>query len=167
MQQGVKKFWRVEHFAFPDAVAFQGRKRNWKAIFMLKKTISCIDPECNHGKGNILLVFHRESIFLRHKNPEGGYWEKITVRIPGINIDLSTAALTQKILPERFAYTKPILFDTDRVIAQCRNSHCMRWNEIIVKQPGIVINFADAAIVREDLPAGYHLDIEPAAVVIC
>ncbi len=131
-----------------------------------KKTVYCVSPDCNHGKGNILLVLHRDNIFHRLRNPEGNYWEKLTVRIPGINIDLSNAALVQRLLPANFYSNKPIIFKEDTIIVRCRNSSCRLWNEITVGLPGTNINFDDAAVVSEDLPVGYHLDIEPAAEVV-
>ncbi|OGN90218.1 MAG: hypothetical protein A2Z74_03940 [Chloroflexi bacterium RBG_13_46_9] len=138
-----------------------------------KKTVYCVSPDCNHGKGNILLILHRDNIFHRLRNPEGNYWEKLTVRIPGINIDLSTAALVQRLLPANFYSNyfeepafKHIVLKGNTILVGCRNSSCQMWNEITVGLPGTNINFDDAAVVSEDLPVGYHLDIEPAAEVV-
>ena len=131
-----------------------------------KKTVYCVGPNCNHGKGNILLVLHRDNIFFRRRNPEGNYWQKLTVRIPGINIDFSTAALMQKLLPSNFHLNKYIDLKSNTILIECRNSACQRWNEISVGIPGTNLNFEDAAVATEDMPLGYHLDIEPATEVV-
>jgi len=132
----------------------------------MKKTVYCCDDRCNHGTGNILLVLSGENIFIRHRNPEGGYWEKLTFRVPGINVDFSHAAISQKILPEHFTDEKKPFWGGDRIYIQCRNFKCRKWTELTVGFPGLTYDFTDAAVISEDLPAGYHLDTEPAAVVI-
>lgn len=131
----------------------------------MKKAFYCTNPNCNHGKGNMLVVMGDERIFIRHRNPEGNYWEEITVRIPGILINFSNAAITQKLLPENFLKEKPPVCGGNKIFVKCPNYKCGHWTEITVSFPGIDLDLCDSATVRRDLPVGYHLDIEPASVV--
>jgi hypothetical protein len=132
----------------------------------MKKSIRCIDPRCNHGKGNLVCVFGRDCIFLHHRNPEGNYWEKITYRIPGIVLDFISSAFIQSLHnKDRMGGSDPILIG-NKIFVKCSNWKCQSWNELSVAIPGINIDFSDSAAIREDLPVGYYLDIEPAAVVI-
>ena len=66
----------------------------------IKKTLRCSDSNCNHYNGNILLAFSGDRIFVRCPNRSCRLLSRITVRIPGININFDNAAITQEVLPK-------------------------------------------------------------------
>lgn len=63
-----------------------------------KKVIRCSDGHCNHGNGNILLVFEGNKIFVKCRNGDCRRLTRLTIRIPGIDIDLSNAGIVQETL---------------------------------------------------------------------
>jgi len=67
-----------------------------------------------YGEGNVLMFFKGNSIYLRCTDNKCKVWNKITIQIPGVNIDLSKAALQQKKMPKDhkfFASTAPIVIE--------------------------------------------------------
>ena len=64
-----------------------------------KKVIRCSDSNCNHGNGNILLVFDADKIYVKCRNSSCKLFTRLTVKIPGINVDFSTAGIVQDTLP--------------------------------------------------------------------
>jgi hypothetical protein len=131
-----------------------------------KKDFRCTDPSCNHGRGNILFILHTDQLFIRRRNPEGNYWERFTIKIPGIKNVFEDAAFSQKVLSENFKRKRRPWFEGSKIFVQCRNSSCQRWSSVEVKVPGLAINLADAAIVRDDMPVDYNLHIAPAPRVV-
>jgi len=67
-----------------------------------KKVISCGNPSCNHGNGNILLAVQGNKIFVKCRNSDCRRWTRLTIRIPGINIDLEDAGILQEIMPDGY-----------------------------------------------------------------
>ena len=67
-----------------------------------KKVISCSDPNCNHGNGNLLLAFQNNRIFVKCRNSDCRRWTRLTLRIPGININLEEAGVVQEVMPEGY-----------------------------------------------------------------
>ena len=151
---------------FPKRVmAFQGWKLLWRAIFM-KKVIRCINPTCNHGVGNILIILDDEDIYIRHRNHAGNYWEKITVRIPGIQNIFKHAAIVQSFASRGIRQKKQLSLIENKIFVRCRNSSCNRLNCIEIGVPGLEIDFKNSATRSKDLPPGYHLDFRPATKVL-
>lgn len=132
----------------------------------MKKVIRCINPTCNHGQGNILFILDAEDIYIRHRNFGGNYWEKITVRIPGINKLFENAALSQSIAGREIKQRDQISFIDNKIFVKCRNSYCNRLNCVEVGVPGLEIDFKNSATRRKNLPFGYHLDFKPATKVL-
>lgn len=67
-----------------------------------KKVIRCGDPRCNHEQGNILLAFDRNRIYVKCSNRSCRRWTRITLKIPGLQIDLSDAGIVQDVMPEGY-----------------------------------------------------------------
>ena len=64
-----------------------------------KKVIRCSDEHCNHGNGNILLVFESNKIYVKCRNGDCRRLTRLTIRIPGIVVDFSNAGIIQETLP--------------------------------------------------------------------
>lgn len=71
----------------------------------VKKAIRCSDPHCNHGEGNVLLSFDGDKIYVKCRNRDCRLITRITLRIPGINLDLNSAGIVQEVLPEDYHMT--------------------------------------------------------------
>jgi len=67
---------------------------------MSNKAIRCSNPTCNHGKGNLLFIFRGNCIYVKCRNRDCKRVSRITVRIPGIDIDFNSAGIVQEVLPE-------------------------------------------------------------------
>lgn len=67
-----------------------------------KKVIRCSGFNCNHETGNILLAFAKDRIYVKCRNRDCRRWTRITLRIPGISIDLNDAGIVQEVLPEDY-----------------------------------------------------------------
>lgn len=59
-----------------------------------------------------------------------------------------------------------MIFDKDGAIyAHCNHKACKRWTKLEISFPGIKLDFSKAAIIQKLMPAGYHFDMDKAAVV--
>jgi hypothetical protein len=67
-----------------------------------KKVIRCSGPLCNHENGNILLAFDKNRIYVKCRNRDCKRWTRITLKIPGLCIDLADAGIVQEVLPEDY-----------------------------------------------------------------
>ena len=65
----------------------------------IKKVIRCSAPACNHESGNILLAIDKNRIYVKCRNRYCRLWTRITLRVPGVNIDLMDAGLVQEVMP--------------------------------------------------------------------
>jgi hypothetical protein len=59
-----------------------------------------------------------------------------------------------------------LAFEGNSIFVKCRDWDCKRFTKITVNIPGIKIDFKDAGIIQEVLPADYHLSLEPACSVV-
>jgi hypothetical protein len=57
------------------------------------------DTEKEPGEGNILAFVNRDSVYVMCKNGYCKRWTEIQFRFPGTQIDLTKAAITQRLLP--------------------------------------------------------------------
>ena len=63
-----------------------------------KKTIRCTGAIHKSHNGNILIAFNKDSIFVKCQDRDCKRWSKITVNIPGVEIDLSKAGIIQEVM---------------------------------------------------------------------
>ena len=69
---------------------------------MPKKALRCSNPTCNHGNGNVLLALEGKRIYVKCRNRDCKRISRITIRIPGIDIDFNSAGIVQEVLPEGY-----------------------------------------------------------------
>ncbi len=66
------------------------------------------------GVGNVLMFYKGNSIYIKCTDNKCKVWNKITINIPGINIDFSKAALQQKKMPRDYVFsakTAPVIIE--------------------------------------------------------
>jgi hypothetical protein len=67
-----------------------------------KSVIRCHGPIHTQHSGNILLAYKDNSIFVKCNDRACKRWTNLTINIPGINLNLSDAGITQEVLPEDY-----------------------------------------------------------------
>ena len=73
----------------------------------MQQVLRCRNKESHkikNGKGKILVVFDGNDIYAYCNDRGCKRWTKITVSIPGININFSNAAITQQVMPDNFKF---------------------------------------------------------------
>ena len=58
--------------------------------------------EHNPSGGNMMMMLEGNSIYVRCNHGTCRRWNKISVSLPGVNVDFSKAALSQEIMPKNF-----------------------------------------------------------------
>ena len=56
------------------------------------------------GVGNILMFMRRDSLFIQCSNHRCKRWNKIKIKIPGVNFDLSNASFVQSKMPKNYHF---------------------------------------------------------------
>jgi hypothetical protein len=67
-----------------------------------KKVIRCQSPTHRGLQGNILIAVSGSTIFAKCNDRDCHRWTRITINIPGVNINLSEAGIVQESLPEGY-----------------------------------------------------------------
>jgi hypothetical protein len=67
-----------------------------------KKVIRCQGQTHGERQGNILVAISGPSIYVKCQDRDCHRWTKITLNIPGLKIDLSTAGMVQEVLPDGY-----------------------------------------------------------------
>ena len=62
-------------------------------------TIRCCGKAHDDGRGNILLAVKGNKVFCKCQDADCRYWVELSFDIPGINLELEKAGITQKTLP--------------------------------------------------------------------
>ena len=70
--------------------------------------------------------------------------------------------------PQHVSHPGNILcaLEGNRIYLKCQDRGCSRWSRISLSFPGLSLDLAQAGIVQETLPEGYHLHLEPATTVV-
>ncbi len=64
-----------------------------------KQVIRCRGPIHTKHEGNILVAYEGNNIFVKCNDRDCKLWTKLTINIPGINLDLSESGIVQEALP--------------------------------------------------------------------
>lgn len=67
-----------------------------------KKVIRCASDVHKKHQGNILCAFEGNTIYIKCNDRDCKRWTKLTLNVPGIEIDLSDAGIVQESLPENY-----------------------------------------------------------------
>ena len=67
-----------------------------------KQVIRCTSNAHGERLGNIVCALSDNAIFVKCKERDCSRWTKITISIPGIRLDLSSAGIVQETLPEGY-----------------------------------------------------------------
>jgi len=64
-----------------------------------KSVIRCQGSIHTKHEGNILIAYDGNSIYVKCNDRDCKRWTKLTINIPGININLSESGIVQEVLP--------------------------------------------------------------------
>lgn len=67
-----------------------------------KRVVRCQSDKCGKENSNILFAFDGNSIYVKCRDWDCKRWTKISVIIPGAEIDFSKCGIVQEVLPENY-----------------------------------------------------------------
>jgi len=69
----------------------------------IKKVVRCSNHKTHNG--NILAVVDKGAVYIKCPDRGCRRWTKITLNLPGLNIDLRDAGIMQQVMPENYHLT--------------------------------------------------------------
>jgi len=59
-----------------------------------------------------------------------------------------------------------VVLEGDCIYVKCNDGGCRSWNRIKIKQPGVKLDFGNAALTQRIMPKGCSFNMKGASVVV-